>query len=193
MHSYPLTQCLYCLYFFLLIFCWYIWTQKIIGTYFNGKLMLLFHFLKFWKPTSVTKILPILRLNRAYRNKQTSKQTSREMSGTKSFGNPNRTKAAFVARPQQPYKSSRWHREERGKSHSSSRCRMFNLVLKGHHFQHMAIGLTGLTLGDSLSKYTNPWMVGASLTSCPNVNQLKGNVTGVTVWRWFSMPDISIG
>lgn len=74
--------------------------------------------------------------------------------------------------------------ERSGKLRISGRCRMFNLVLKGHHSHQMAIGLTGLTSGDSLSKYTNLWMVGASPSSCLNVSQLKENVTGVTVRGW---------
>lgn len=115
--------------------------------------------------------------------KKKKKTRSKKSSGTKHFGNPNGTKAAFVIGPQSPGSiQGDTVVEGRGKHHIIGRCRIFNLVFKGHHSQNAAIGLTGLTLGNSFSNYTNLWMAGISLSSCLNVNQLKGNVTEVTVW-----------
>lgn len=111
------------------------------------------------------------------------KTLSKKSSGTKNFGNPNGTEAAFVIGLQSPGSiQGDTVVEGRGKHPIIGRCRIFNLAFKGHHSQNVAIGLTGLTLGNSFSKYSNLWMVGISLSSCLNVNQLKGNVTEVTVW-----------
>lgn len=52
---------------------------------------------------------------------------------------------------------------------------MFNLTLKGHHSQHMAIGLKGLTSGDSLSKYNpQPLNGGGFSHQLPGCQSAKG-------------------
>lgn len=87
------------------------------------------------------------------------KKRSKKSSGTKHFGNPNGTKGAFVIGPQSPGSiQGDTVVERRGKHHIIGRCRIFHLAFKGHHSQNVAIGLTGLTLGNSFSKYTNLWL-----------------------------------
>lgn len=164
--------------------------REIIHIYFNTYLMLLFNFLTEVSKASICKKnhLPTLELSWVYNNKQTNtpsweKKKKHKSSSTKHFGNPNGTKGAFVIGLQNPGSiQGDTVVGGRGKHHIIGRCRIFNLAFEGHHSQNVAIGLTGLTLGNSFSKYTNLWMVRISLSSCLNVNQLKGNVTEVTVW-----------
>lgn len=110
--------------------------------------------------------LTTLGLSWVYNNKQTNKHftlkkklLSKKSSGTKHFGNPNGTKAAFVIGPQSPGSiQGDTVVEGRGKHHIIGRCRIFNLAFKGHHSQNAAIGLVGLTLGTrSASTPTSEW------------------------------------